>query len=107
VFTGRLTLCGFFDCALPKEVDSELRQVSVIAPLELIWWEVTQRRVTALPIIETHNVGKDVGLGLLAGLLILGMNVLTFEGAKETLHGSVVITIAGAAHTDLHLLVDE
>ena len=63
--------------------------------------------MATLPIIETHNVGKDVGLGFLARLVFLEMDVLTFEGAKETLHGSVVITVAGAAHANLDLLVDE
>lgn len=63
--------------------------------------------MAALPILETHNVGKDVGSGLLASLVFLEMDMLAFEGAKETLHGSVVITVASAAHADLYLLVDD
>src|SRR5512134_946262 len=63
--------------------------------------------MAALPIIETHNIGKDVGLGFLAGLVILEMDMLAFEGAKETLHRSIVIAVASAAHADLDLLVDE
>lgn len=60
-----------------------------------------------MPIIETHDVSKDVGLSILAGLVILEMDVFAFEGAKETLHRSIVIAVAGAAHADLHLLVNE
>src|SRR6476619_7183951 len=63
--------------------------------------------MAALPIIETHNVGKDVSLGFLAGLVILEMNMLTFEGAKEALHGRIVIAVASATHATLDLLVTE
>jgi hypothetical protein len=93
--------------ALPEKVESELRQVCVITPLELFGGNIAQRRMAALAIIETHNVGKDVGLGFLTGLVILEMDVLAFESAKEALHGSVVIAVADAAHADLYLLVDE
>ena len=60
-----------------------------------------------MPIIETHYVGKDVGLCLLAGLVILEVDMFTFEGAKETFHRGIVITVASATHTDLDLVVDE
>jgi len=47
--------------------------------------------MAALPIIETHNVSKDVGFGLLAGLVTLEVDMLAFQRAKETFHGSIVI----------------
>lgn len=63
--------------------------------------------MTALPILETHDVRRDVGRGFLAGLVILEMNMFAFEGAKETLYWGTVIAIACAAHADSHLLVSE
>ena len=63
--------------------------------------------MTALPIIETHDVRKDVGRGFLAGLVILEVSMLAFECTKETLHWGIVIAIACAAHADLHLLASE
>ncbi len=40
--------------------------------------------MAALPIVETDDVGKDVGLCLLVGPVILEVNLFAFEGAKET-----------------------
>ncbi len=58
-------------------------------------------------IIETHDIRKDIGCGFLAGTVILKVNVFAFEGAKETLHRSIVIAVACAAHAGLDLRVDE
>jgi len=63
--------------------------------------------VATLPIIETQDIGKDVGLRLLARPVVLKVDMFTFEGAKETLHGSIVVTVARAAHADLDLLIAE
>jgi len=55
-------------------------------------------------IVENFNVFKNVSLGLHAGEIMTLMDQLSFQGAKETFHGSIVVAIALAAHTSLNLI---
>src|SRR4030067_43749 len=53
-------------------------------------------------VVEAFDVNEDVGLGFNPGIVILKVDLLTFQGAEETLHRGVVITVPGATHADLH-----
>src|SRR4030067_2588076 len=53
-------------------------------------------------VIEAFDVNEDVGLSVNPGIVILKVDLLTFQGAEETLHRGVVITVPGATHADLH-----
>ena len=55
----------------------------------------------ALSIIETHNVEKDISSGALSGLIVLMVNALALQRAKEALHRCIVIAVAPATHADL------
>jgi hypothetical protein len=59
------------------------------------------------PIIKALNILKDDVLGLLTGLKDKARHALPFEGAKETLHDGVIVTVALAAHTHANALGDE
>src|SRR3990172_3630791 len=87
---------------LPNKVDTELRQVVIVAPLELIWGKIPQGRVATCAVVEAFDVSEDVGLGFNPGMVILKVDLLTFQGAEETLHRGVVITITCVTHADLH-----
>ena len=54
--------------------------------------------MAALPIIEAHNESKEVGLGFLTGLVILEMDVLAFESAKETFFVSLSLIMNLCLH---------
>ena len=54
-------------------------------------------------IVEKFNVLKDTSFSLRLSEILAMMNQLSFQGAEETFHGSIVVTITGAAHTTLDL----
>ena len=63
-------------------------------------------------IVKHHDILKDGGLGLRAGLKH-GCSTFAFESGPKTLHtfgdfvGRIVPTLAGAAHAHLNLLLSE
>src|SRR5688572_23592379 len=63
--------------------------------------------MTSETIVEKFNVLKDTGFSLRFREIMAMMNQLSFQGAKETFHGSIVVTIAGAAHTTLDLIMGQ
>ena len=58
--------------------------------------------MTAKTIVEHLDVFKDILSGLGLGSILLMKDQLSFEGAKETFDGCIVITISFAAHTTHH-----
>lgn len=55
-------------------------------------------------IVEALNVEEEVGLGFCPGIVILKVNLLTFQGAEETLHRCVVIAVTSVTHADLNVV---
>ena len=56
----------------------------------------------ASAVIEELDVVEDLSPGLIPCVIVLIMNNLIFERAKETLHHRIVITVALAAHAAQH-----
>ena len=55
--------------------------------------------MSALGVVETLQVAEDAGLGLLAGLVVCALNLLSFQSGEERLNDGVVITVPFARHT--------
>ena len=53
-------------------------------------------------VVEALDVSKDAGHRIMASQIAMMVNVFGLELSKETLHGCVVVTVAGAAHADLN-----
>ncbi len=60
--------------------------------------------MNALPIVEDFDVVEDTRPGFLARHVSLVMNQLGLEQGKEAFHRSTIITVSGAAHTDLDFI---
>lgn len=61
----------------------------------------------AMGVVETLNVSKDAGHGGLTGLITMMIDVLGLKLSKEALHRRIVVTVAGATHTDGDVMVGE
>ena len=66
-----------------------------------------QSRMTSEPIVKDFNVLKDIRFSLHFGWVMAMMNQLCFQGAKETFHRRIIVTIAGAAHTTTHVMLGQ
>src|SRR5262245_26069232 len=60
--------------------------------------------MASIAVVEDFNVFKDVRLSLQSGEIMTMMEQLSFQGAKETFHRGIVVTIALAAHTSLDVI---
>ena len=60
--------------------------------------KVVQGAVRAMSVVEGFDVIENGGASLLAGEKLGAINQFEFQGAPETFHGSVVVTVAFATH---------
>lgn len=79
-------------------MDTELR--SFRHRFELGGGSITERRMTAGPIVEHFQPLKDVLLGLCSGLIPSMVHQLRFQGMKEAFDHCIVPAVRTATHTD-------
>ena len=52
-------------------------------------------------IVKSFNIRKYVSPGILPGTVVLKMDQFTFQGAEETWHRNIGVTITALAHANL------
>src|SRR5262245_59634400 len=82
----------------PRKVDTELRVVQVIRPLELLVGHIPQGGVPADAVVERLDVLEDTRLRLLACGVLLVVDQLPLQAGEEALHRRVVPAVGAAAH---------
>jgi hypothetical protein len=71
-------------------------------PVILLWGDISQSRVSPLPIIEAFDKLKDRTARLVMSLEDLVVQLLALQGGKEAPSQGVIVAIAGRAHGALH-----
>lgn len=70
----------------------------MMGTFKINWTDVIKGRVMATTIVKAFNVKEDVGLSFFARAVAAMMRPLRLQGAKETLHRSVIVAVARTAH---------
>src|SRR5262245_32986240 len=56
-------------------------------------------------VVKALNIGKEATFGGLARRITLVQDLFELELSKEALHGRIVVTVAGARHADLNVML--
>ena len=79
-------------------MESELRVVGVVRPLELGRGDVPQRRVPADAVVERLDVLEDARLRLLPAGVLLVMHQFPLQAGEEALDRRIVPAVTRATH---------
>lgn len=64
--------------------------------LHLLWREIAESGMEALPIVEAFDVLKQVSFRVLLGCIVFVMNKLDLQRVEKAFHGGVIPTVTFA-----------